>query len=108
MADLPLHFQTAKVFMELLEIYLGIGLDQDMVKIYTKEKMDFSLRLLAVWHTFLATPSKSPFFRYLRLLVNILLTIEERCEMAFCSNPGGSLYLKLRKSIVSKTKKDNQ
>ncbi len=80
--------------------YLGFLLNGDIMwglKQLKEEQMDVSLKLLAGWHTFLATPKQTWFYRYLRLLVNILLVIEERIEMALHCAPGGSLYLKLRK-----------
>lgn len=80
--------------------YLGFLFNGDItwgLRQIPTEKTDMSIKLLKKWHAFLATPSPSFFFRYLRLFINILLTIEERFEMRFCSTPGGSLYLKLRK-----------
>lgn len=80
--------------------YLGFFLNGDIMwglKQLKKEQMDISLTLLVRWHVFLATPTNSWFYRYLRLLINILLVIEERIEVALHCAPGGSLYLKLRK-----------
>ncbi len=80
--------------------YLGFLLNGDInwgLRQVPFEKIGTALRIIHKWHKFLATPSNSSFFRYLRLLVNILLTAEEKLEMKFYSAPGGSIYLKLRK-----------
>ncbi len=80
--------------------YLGFLLNGDIMwglKQVKEEQMDLLLKLLLKWHLFLGNPKQTWFYRYLRLIVNMLLVLEERIEIIFNCAPGGSLYLKIRK-----------